>query len=264
LFSQDEKIGAIESSPYGRICLDNHFLRSPNPNVYFLFVAKVGCTFVKHILIEALLGSTHDIDPSYYHKGWTHHSLVHAIAHEVLRVDGRGVINNPEARVIAFCRNPYARFVSAYYDKIVRHPEPEAEYFTWIRREIFFSHARHSMDQLQTEKLISEISLSDFARFIAQNRDVEHDIHWAPQHHLVLHRFLNASHILRLEDLDRQLEPLWQDMIGTAMPYPLNHARNPGAGTRQALDKDTADIVFDLYEADFVAFGYDRDSWRGL
>lgn len=256
-----KNIRDIESRPYGRLALDEHFLRSPNPDVYFLFVEKVGCTFIKHVLIEASLGSLDQIDPSYFHTGWSLHNLVHAVAHEVLRVDGRLVLDNPDAKVITFCRNPYSRFVSAYKDKIDNTPDMEATYFKWIRREIFFYKARFNLSQQIVGKLGSRISLRDFATFVRRNPDIEHDRHWAPQHRLMLDGFLDHAHVLRLEHLDQTLPTIWQDLVGTEMPRPTKHATNPGSKTYPMLDQETADIIYEIYQTDFEVLGYDRESW---
>lgn len=125
---REDIIGKIENRPGGNLSLDEHFLKTPREDVFFLFLEKVGCTTLKHLLIQTFWGDISSINPEYYMDGWAEKNLIHAISSEALTINGRDVLNKRDAKIITFCRNPYDRFVSAYVDKIVNTPKNESDF----------------------------------------------------------------------------------------------------------------------------------------
>jgi hypothetical protein len=219
--------------------------------VFFLFVEKVGCTFLKHVLISEMLGSISEIDPSYYFKGWQKHNLIHTVAHEVLRVDGREVLARPDARIITFCRNPYGRFVSAYRDKIVNLPELEADHLLWVRREILFRKIRMAKGLRRLSASDYTVSIRDFADYVSRTSSADRDKHWAEQHLLNLADVIAPAEVIKLEDFDKRLGDVWKTFIGTTLEptsdYERNHTRLP----HRLLDEETANMIYDIYCRDF-------------
>jgi hypothetical protein len=255
------QISEIESRPLGLLTLDEHFLRSPHPEVFFVFVEKVGCTFLKHLLVHEMIGDVSRIDPEYYLPGLQRINLVHALSHEALRVDGREVLSRP-ATTITFCRNPYTRFLSAYMDKIVDPPALELPYFCWIRREILFRKARSAVAGRATE-WTDRISLREFAEFVRSQPAEQRDKHWAEQWSLNLADMVEHQEIVRIERFDADLDAIWQGYFGRPIPRDQVFLTN----TRKAgpiLDKDTADIIHAIYKNDFELFGYDPESWQSV
>jgi hypothetical protein len=252
----------IESRPLGLLTLEEHFLRSPHPDVFFIFLEKVGCTFIKHLLVHEMIGDVSRIDPEYYLPGLQPINIVHALSHEALRVDGRDVLSSQSANTITFCRNPYARFISAYLDKIVDPPALELPYFCWIRREILFRKARSAVAGKAIE-WADRITLREFAEFIQSQPAEQRDKHWAEQWSLNLADMVEHQEIIRIERFKEDLPVVWRKYFGRDIPTGPSFLRNT-TKVKLSLDKDTADIIYAIYEKDFEIFGYDAESWRSI
>lgn len=259
----EAKIAAIDATPAGSFVLDGHFLKSPNSQVFFLFVEKIGCTFLKQTLIHAMYGDLNQLDPQYFMAGWTHRNLVHAFAAEILAVDGRQVLRDQAAGIITFCRNPYDRFLSAYHNRILRLEEAELPLFYWHRRSILFNAARNGSLAGGMQRFAAGISIDDFARFVRDTPPHLRDVHWMEQHRLNLADFVTPAALVRFEDFDAQFRAVWQTYIGGegALSGAEKNASGKPAGGLQA---ETAAIVYDIYRRDFDLFGYAEESWRTL
>ena len=257
-------IKSIEGRPLGNLVLDEHFLRSPTENVFFIFVEKAGCTLLKSILIDQMIGDYKNIDPKYYYSIWSERNVIHALSHELLRVDGRQVLTSSNPRLITFCRNPYTRFLSAYRDKIVNPPTSELDYFQWIRREVLFWKLRQSQSPGRLTKAAAAVSLLDFAAFVLAQPPAARDKHWAEQHLLNLVDVVPPHVVVRLEDFDTTFPEIWKSTIGTDLPDISAIDRNSTARSAAVLDEETARLIHAIYVRDFELFGYDKESWRSL
>lgn len=257
----DNLIKDIEQRPHGLLALDEHFLRSPHEDVFFVFVEKVGCTFLKHILVTEMIGDISSLDPEYYLPGLKSMNLIHALSHEALREDGRLVLASASAKTITFCRNPYARFVSAFRDKIENPPDLEIPYFYWVRREILFEKARYAA-QGNAVTFHNNISIDEFAEFVHSQANEQRDKHWAEQCSLNLADVVKHNEVVRMEDFHNNLSAVWNKYFGKEINQVRYLTNASHSKIRPVLSNATAKIIYEIYKKDFEVFGYDIDSWK--
>lgn len=255
-----DRICEIENRPNGRLALDEHFLRSPHRDVFFVFVEKVGCTFLKHVLVNEMIGDVSLLDSEYYSPGLQPINLIHALSHEALRVDGRDVLRSGSVRTISFCRNPYSRFVSAFVDKIQNPPNLELPYFCWIRREVLFKKARHAA-QGNHVTFASEISIDEFADFVYSQAVDQRDKHWAEQCSLNLADKVKHQEVIPIERIGLELPRIWREYFGKDFVN-RNYIKNSSGNSKPIITERLASKIYQIYKNDFDVFGYDIDSWR--
>lgn len=259
--SRSQLISAIEALPGGKASLDLHFLRSPNPKVFFVFVEKVACTSVKQALFTASFGNLYDLDPDYFFEGWKHHDLLHAFSHETFLVDGREVLASKDSKIITFCRNPYTRFVSAFANRVADPREPDSAFAQWTRREVLFNGARNGRFSHSISMLSKGIGLGDFARYVQDSPVNTHDVHWMSQHLINLAGKIDPISIVRFENFQDEFRAAWEEHVGTPFPILKRQERNRSTRSAYSYDRNTAAMVRDIYKEDFEIFGYDTDSW---
>ena len=177
-------------------------------------------------------------------------------------MDGRDVLTSHSAITITFCRNPYARFISAFLDKIVDPPALEIPYFYWIRREILFRKARFAVQGKITE-WTDRVSLREFAEFVQSQNPEERDKHWAEQWYLNLADKIDHQEVVPIERFEESLPLIWNKYLNRDFPDSPTILRNR-INSKLVLDEDTAEIIYDTYRKDFDLFGYDVESWRSI
>ncbi len=258
------KISEIESRQFGDHSLNDLYLRTEKENVFFIFTPKVACSFIKRCLITSIYGNFSNFNAGYYMNGWDAHSFVHALSHEVLRVDGRVALRVPDRKIIAFCRNPYSRIVSAYRNKICSPPAPEQEHWQWMRREIMFDAFRKNDSKTLFSDFANHIPFSNFVDFVSEFRPEATDFHWAPQINLINSDLIEGVQIIKLEELSDVLPQVWRETFGTEIPISpqikFNESNYSDFGN--VINEESADKIYEIYKADFEFFDYTRDSWK--
>jgi hypothetical protein len=166
-----------------------------------------------------------------------------------------------------FVRNPYARIVSAWMNKLAdphargSYPRTTSGLVPVIRR---FA-ARRGLPGSEPE------SLSPFRTFVAyveSQPEGRRDHHWDTQRSVLFTDLLpyDRVHILESGFTAGMIEILTR--IGLSPDWivqQLERPRNVSSKPAQPLyDAELADQVYRIYAGDFAEFGYDRDSWRGL
>ncbi len=254
----------IQARPGGNLSLDEHFLKTPREDVFFLFLEKVGCTTLKHLLIQTFWGDISSINPEYYMDNWTERNLIHAISFEALVINGREVLNRKNVKIITFCRNPYDRFVSAYVDKIANTPKQETDFFKWIKREILFKKLRENFGNKKIVESLLEISIADFVEFVKHTPEEHRDKHWISQHALNLADIINISEIIKLEDFNQKIPIVWKELFGIEISMESDICDNKVRRNKKYLTEEVANTIYEIYKKDFDLFGYEKDSWHGL
>ena len=99
-----------------------------------------------------------------------------------------------------FVRNPYARVLSAYLNKIVRHRDP----LVWGR----FA-ARHGLGE-------EPLAFADFLRLVERTPPDEMDPHWRPQSDLLLPDLIPYDFIGSMESFEADLQQVMRSIFGAS------------------------------------------------
>lgn len=146
---------------------------------------------------------------------------------------------------ISFIRNPYSRLLSCYFDKIASSA---------LAQPLIF---RDLPGHRQPE------GFTEFVHQIVSQTDLEMNPHWRPQVTNLLFGQIPYTFIGRFEtyaeDFVRAFAAI--GVVGEAVPMlrHLNKSRHPGIELSKLYDAALQALVYQRYQADFEAFGYDYD-----
>jgi hypothetical protein len=163
----------------------------------------------------------------------------------------REVLESPDFFRITFVRNPYTRLASSWKNKIMLC-EPDQHHL--------YLQIRGYPPGFQGKSLIG---FDEFVEYIGNQCDLRTcDSHWRRQ---VDHLFLSALNFSYVGKIEQMAEGLkrFEKHLGLSEPLP-NEARNVSNSSAVVYDKNLAEKVYSLYQADFVTLGYDRDTWPGV
>lgn len=215
-------------------------------------VPKVACTTVKLTLHEweglppaADWGQVHDQDAPRLSSFSTS--------------EAAEMLTSPDWLRFAFVRDPYDRLFSAWKQKIGNTWDTQ---YAGLRDQIRAADGYPS----RPGRPAPFVAFRDFARFVAESGDpgVVFDGHWDLQTNVLLHDLIAYDVIGRfetfVEDFTAVLRHLDapEHVIAMARQVTNQTAKVPLSA---AYDRELAALVHRKYEADFAAFGYDRDSW---
>jgi hypothetical protein len=226
------------------------------------FNPKVGSTTIKRLLVEGL--QTLGAGPMLSRLWPINHTRRYLTAS---LSDHWHLLRHPEHyRFITFVRNPYARLISAWKDKLAADGEsPTARSVRKATAEVRRFAARH---RLPGGGRGSAIPFTTFVAYVESQAEGRRDQHWDTQRSVLLTDLIPFSRVFRMETefavgvteiLTRLgLSPAW---AAERLKRPQNASRKP---SQPVFDEELADRVYRCFEADFEQFGYDRESWRGL
>jgi hypothetical protein len=162
----------------------------------------------------------------------------------------RDALESSDFLRVTIVRNPYARLVSAWKNKVVPC-EPGCERL--------YLEIKGRLPDIHSKALIA---FDEFVGYLEAKCDLSTcDPHWRRQvDHLFLEA-LNFSHVGKVENMAASLALLQQHL---GLPEPLTVGRkNASAPLGLATyNQNLADKVYSLYQQDFERLGYERDSWR--
>jgi len=105
------------------------------------------------------------------------------------------------------------------------------------------------------------LSFEQFLQFVASENDLSScNPHWRRQVDLLFYSILPYTHIGQIEELDKTA-----DLLQNHLRFPERlrlTSSNSSGKTDMALSEDLAERIYQLYVSDFIAFGYDKESWR--
>ena len=228
-------------------------------NYLYMETPKAACSTMKHLLM--------DLEGRQYvpqHIGYessafmaVHARNIHQFKH-LFDLDSNArciFLTSPD--VVRFCvvRNPYARLVSAWADKI-RQREPNYARLWKIIGQHF---GRKSAETCP--------SFSDFVCWIRDKQDIFRcNHHWRAMTALLLPEIISYTHVLRTEQLTQELQTVL-DLIapGRRADYLLEKFKTNESlplDWKSQYDEKTASLVWELYHKDFECYAYDKDSWK--
>jgi hypothetical protein len=226
------------------------------------FNPKVGSTTIKRLLVEGLqtLGARPMLS-----RLWpineTRRYLTAGFA------DHWHLLRRPEQyEFFTFVRNPYTRLISAWKDKLAAEGElPTARSVRKATAEVRAFAARQ---RLPGRERSTAIPFDTFISYVESQSEGRRDQHWDTQRSVLLTDVIRFNRVFRMETefaagvkeiLTRLGLP--EDWAAERLKRPQNASRKP---LTPVFDQALADRVYRCFEADFVQFGYERESWRGL
>ena len=157
------------------------------------------------------------------------------------------------AATFTIVRNPYARLLSSYMDKIMGNKRPKK--FLLM-----------SLGLRENE----DISFEQFVRHVCSTDAREMDKHWAPQSYLTQIRDLSYDYIGAVENLDPSIRRILDLVSGggdqdaaraeeEALASFRPHSTSAAERLRTYYTDELAAAVAERYADDFEMFGYSRD-----
>jgi hypothetical protein len=163
-----------------------------------------------------------------------------------------------------FVRNPYARLLSAWKDKMAfghDHAPSMARVVPRIRR---FA-ARHGLPGHAPD---TTIPFPTFVAYVESGREGHRNQHWDTQRSILFTDLIDYYRIFRMETdfVTGMTEILTR--IGLPEDWAIEKLKKPlnasGRISEPVYDASLAKRVYKVFACDFEQFGYDPDSWQGL
>lgn len=172
------------------------------------------------------------------------------------------------ARRFAMVRNPYARALSAYLNKIdnrIRKPRGNSnDYWNQLICDL------DSFKDANISKIgSSEITFEKFLFWLAAGKsNFVKDEHWVSQAKLLRCKYIKFDYIGRFENIEEDSKQII-DLMGGDARFPTQREVNfPSNDTEAKLDAYLSDqstkMIEDIFWEDFVNFGYTLRSGRNV
>lgn len=226
------------------------------------FNAKVGSTTIKRLLVEGLqtLGV-----PPILSRVWpineTRRYLTASLA------DHYHLLRHPQRyEFFTFVRNPYARLVSAWKDKLAlggedRNARSVKKATALVRR---FA-ARRGLPGGDPG---GAIPFPTFVAYVESQAEGCRDQHWDTQRSVLLTDLIPFTRVFRMETEFAAGVTEILSRVGLPEGWTAERLERPQNSTgklKQPLfDETLAERVYQCFAPDFAEFGYDRESWRGM
>jgi hypothetical protein len=224
----------------------HHHLALSRSNVYLYVVNhKAACSTVLRTIWshEAMIGRADPPPPD--QQG------LHRAMHDRTLGPWRSWSEEEPASPVRFSivRNPYSRIASCYFDKMLQ-PSPQRS---------FFAH-NAGLDPEEP------ISFSTFLEKLAELPRELDDTHWARQSVNTGVRFLELTHIGKVETLDEDLPRILASIDGAAVALANSapHATGASDRLRALFGPREEELVNRIYQADFTLFGYAMNDFENL
>ena len=152
--------------------------------------------------------------------------------------------------VFTFVRNPFARMLSAYLNKIVHHRDPSV----WGR----FA-ARHGLGD-------APLPFREFLELVARTPPAQMDMHWRPQSHTVAPHAVAYDFVGSMERFEEDLGLVLTRIFGRDLPV-HEHAPHRTGSTDQLAEyygAEEIDSVRRICAVDFRELGYSTDPARQM
>jgi hypothetical protein len=224
---------------------------------------KVGSTMFRKVLVEGL----RNVGGRPFLGAWWPLNVTRRYMTAPL-ADYWNAFAHPERyRFYCFVRNPYARLLSAWNDKMVKghasdqYPRSMRPLVPRIRR---FA----ASNGLAGSEPGSVIPFSTFVSYVESKPEGRRNQHWDTQRSVLLADLVDYHRVYRMETdlVVGTTEILTQ--LGIPEEWVVEKLQKPenasGRVRERVYDEGLAERVHRLYAVDFERFGYDLESWREL
>lgn len=214
-------------------------------------VPKAGCSALGQLMYHADFGHFYDGDI---------HDAIEGVVKWPDR-DFAAQLGRPDRMVFAAVRNPYARLLACFFDK-VWSKQRGGTYYRGNLRDVLMHHYGADLASGADPR-------PGFRRFVLFLRDTLrfrdrfwYDRHWTPQAQHLRAFAVNSlpfDHLFHTEQFDTGLAPVLAHIPSARRPTTLprfNASLRPDLPMASYFDDLTLHLVHDMYRWDFELFGY--------
>jgi len=233
---------------------------------------KVGTTFIRKCLVDAFAKFYSHVDASNGRYRLLNFARKMPVAP---LVDYFNFLRHPdEYRIYSIVRNPYKRLVSGWRDKFYDGHFASVDgsasaYPRSIRKGVLAEvRAFAKANNLPGCDDGTLVAFSTFVEFIASGVNGKRNHHWDRQCDVIFHSNLPYTQTFQMEKgMDRALYPVFKD---TEVSENWIRQRAGRPSNSSSVDKespmtsDLAERIHEIFEEDFVSFGYAKDDWKDL
>lgn len=220
-------------------------LVAPDLSFVYVTVPKAANSTIKRTLFALYDKSPPESNPEALHASAGPYRTISQLSRTEINLAFR----HPQIYRFTFVRNPYARLLSAYWDKITD-----------------CNQRGYGNRYAKKLKLPANATFEQFVCRVADQPDRAADWHWMSQTRCTMLSLIDYRFIGHVESLAADMAQVLS-IIGQSsrLQEPVAHlnrtAEQPGG---DIYTKRIADIVFRRYQDDFANFRYDRESWRTI
>lgn len=160
--------------------------------------------------------------------------------------------------VFSFVRNPFRRILSCFFSKVVS--ESDEKYF-FLRDRLVCNYSMNPKDD-------NRVNFKKFLFFVKEqfkNREIQDvNVHWRPQ---IVNLSLGQpriDYIGRIEKFQSQITHILYEINAPSNIFDFVKVQYNVTGSNKMklddfFDKESINLVLDLYKEDFEAFGYSKE-----
>ncbi|MFD1510552.1 sulfotransferase family protein [Lacimonas salitolerans] len=213
-----------------------------NRRLVYVETPKVACTSIKKFMMDQYVGGVFDLP----NVNDVHRREISPLKQlTTLSPEEAKAIWSKEYRRFSFVRNPFARLLSGYLDKLVTNE---------------FERQRHL--PMMGFAPDSKPTLVEFLERLVKKSDAERDIHFATQSSLLMVDAVEYDYIGRFEGFKEDFLRLQATFYGIDHPtesyevFGRHHASNAHEKIFQYYGPKEIELVREIYQTDFRLFGY--------
>jgi len=158
------------------------------------------------------------------------------------------IINNNDYFKFCFVRNPYARLLSAYFDKIAKPSKTKSVLLSAINED--------------PDNLSKIIEFKDFVKIVCDMKIRDMDPHWRPQYHQTFQDTINYDFIGRMETFNEDCIKVFSRLRPDYLDYyhsVRSHKTDSNSRLKEFYSNSTIELVKNKYKVDFEYFDYTED-----
>ena len=241
----------------------DHTIVDDRHRVLYCFIPKVGCTSFKSMFVKNFGIETN--------RAWYNVKYLHSIGIKQLLKYSEKDISKRLQNYFKFMvvRHPFDRLVSAYKQKF--GGLASSHNFATFYTKVIKNHFGHI--EKVDKKGRTLISWNQFLELVATETKKFYNIHWATYEHLCNPCLMKYNHVVYMETIDDDIDPVLDHLKNPDRPRPTlpgrNVVRNSTDNMARLLKKfrninpDILQRLLEIYANDFKLFGYTWDSESG-